>query len=452
MTDDPARAGLIANLTLGYLRHVQRLPPFLHRLQLGQVVGDPPDRRRRLLGVTAVEALLPGYVQRRSAADRLRAVEAGPSKRALSAVETRLPAQVAGGPAPLPDAVVRSNLRLLAELAQRVRQQRGPHLVPLNLPQPRLLVRDQKRSQSDELGETPLRRESHLASRRPSVLPVQDVRVLLGVRLRLRDLRGALDELGDLLGARPVGRDGLQELPGHGGFVRIRVQRRGADAVGTQRRAEELRDVAHRAGRHLRPAQLHHEHAEPEALVTPDVHRAGVARRQAHLRGIVQKLVGADRRGRPGRTPGFDLVVRVGLVVVVVAVLVVGFDRLGAVLGAVLVVLSGRPAIAHGGRARGAPAPFCHAHPLAAAHPLVDADPLAAVPSRRSLGRHGGSGGSQRHVPLRRDHQPARQHVPEHHAALVLPRQQRRAFPDDVQGIALVHDLSPRVLVVEPLP
>ena len=237
MTDDPARAGLIANLTLGYLRHVQRLPPFLHRLQLGQVVGDP-DRRRRLLGVTAVEALLPGYVQRRSAADRLRAVEAGPAKRALSAVETRLP-QVAGGPAPLPDAVVRSHLRLLAELAQRVRQQRGPHLVPLNLPQPRLLVRDQKRSQSDELGETPLRRESHLASRRPSVLPVQDVRVLLGVRLRLRDLRGALDELGDLFGARPVGWDGLQELPGDGGFVRGRRR---------ARRRRRRRDAASRRG------------------------------------------------------------------------------------------------------------------------------------------------------------------------------------------------------------
>ena len=41
LPDDPARAGLIANLTLGNLRHVQRLPPFLHRLQLGQVV-DPP--------------------------------------------------------------------------------------------------------------------------------------------------------------------------------------------------------------------------------------------------------------------------------------------------------------------------------------------------------------------------------------------------------------------------
>mmetsp|Transcript_5220 Transcript_5220/g.23303 ORF Transcript_5220/g.23303 Transcript_5220/m.23303 type:complete len:343 (+) Transcript_5220:2251-3279(+) len=342
-------------------------------------------------------------------------------------------------------------------MAQRVRQQRGPHLVPLNLPQPRLLVRDQKRSQSDELGETPLRRESHLASRRPSVLPVQDVRVLLGVRLRLRDLRGALDELGDLLGAWPVGWDGLQELPGDGGFVRVGVERGGADAVGTQRRAEELRDVAHRAGRHLRPAQLHHEHAETETLVTPDVHPTGVAGRQLHLGGRVQKLVGADRRGRrPGGTPGFDLVARTGLVVVVVvAVFVVGFDFLDAVLGTVLgVVLSGRPAIARGGAARGAPAPFPPARSLAAASALVAAEPLAAaaVPSRRSLGRHRRRRRRQRHVPLRRDHQPARQHVPEHHAALVLPRQQRRALADDVQGIALVHGLSPRVLVVEPLP
>ena len=56
-----------------------------------------------------------------------------------------------------------------------------------------------------------------------------------------------------------------------------------------------------------------------------------------------------------------------------------------------------------------------------------------------------------RHVALRADHQPARTHVPEHHAALVLLREQLGALADDVERVPLVHDRTLGVLAVQPL-
>ena len=104
--------------------------------------------------------------------------------------------------------------------------------MPLDLLHPRLPVRQQKRSKRDELGEPSFRRQTHLAPSAPPVIPVQQVRAALGVRLGLGDLSRASNELGNLLRARAVTRHRLKKLPGDARFVGIRVERRRAGPVG----------------------------------------------------------------------------------------------------------------------------------------------------------------------------------------------------------------------------
>mmetsp|Transcript_8499 Transcript_8499/g.35513 ORF Transcript_8499/g.35513 Transcript_8499/m.35513 type:complete len:217 (+) Transcript_8499:604-1254(+) len=177
-----------------------------------------------------------------------------------------------------------------AELPERVREERRAHSVRLRFARARLAVGAQEAGERHELCASLLGSHAALAARAPAGLGLEVLGGAIGVAATRLVLGDAREERSRLRRARAVAGDGLEKLLGERALLGVRGERRGAGAVRAQRRRQKRADVAARAGGNLRPARLHHEHAEREALGG----RAGVCRRvsaRALLRRHVQALV-----------------------------------------------------------------------------------------------------------------------------------------------------------------
>ena len=343
-----------------------------------------------------------------------------------------------------------------AQLPERVREERRAHSVFPRLARARLAVGAQKPGERHELRASLLGGHAALAARAPAGLR----RVLGGAagiapaRLALGDAR---EERRRLRRAGAVSGDGLEQLLGERALLGVRGERRGASAVRAQRRRQERADVAARPGGNLRPARLHHEHAQREALGR----RAGAG-------------VGPPRRRRAA---GAALLRRDVQALVARVLTRVSLPR----------ALDERPRVAlprrfgiGGGRGRGggekrAGSRGVHAHlPLVPlvhllVHLLVlilgvsgssgsvaaralgpsaarDARGRSAVP----LGRRRGPRRRQPHVPLRRHRQRGGAHRAEERPALVRAGQQLRGAAEHVQGVASVHGAPRPARVIQP--